>query len=218
MCIVLTVRTYCPTANPHGSIIFQKTVIFTIAVTAPHLAITSLTVLATAYCDMTRLMPCSVLHISLLLSPTITTADVTKWALGLSFCSQMVLNLWPSSQGHVQTKVREQSIKKLNFYLQNLLRYLQLNQTCLLQSTPLHSWHTAPNIFSSSETRPGTCFVGWREGPASNFFLSPLPSEIGDLLVRISTLGTRKSLQGQNLESRAAGGQESSNASSKIHG
>jgi len=79
---VPTVRTYCPTANPH-CIMFQETVIFTIAVTAPHLAITSLTVLATANCgvarhDTTRLMPCSVLHISLLLSPTITTAHVTK--------------------------------------------------------------------------------------------------------------------------------------------
>jgi hypothetical protein len=41
------------------------------------------------------------------------------------------------------------------------LLYLQLNQTCLLQSTPLHSWYTAPNVFSSS----GTCFVGWCEGP-----------------------------------------------------
>ena len=31
-----------------------------------------------------------------------------------------------------------QSIKKLYFFL-NLLLYLQLNRTCLLQSTPLHS-------------------------------------------------------------------------------
>ena len=50
------------------------------------------------------------------------------------------------------------------------------------------------------------------------FFSSPLPSEIGDLLVRISTSGTRKSPQEPNLESRAAGGQQSSHASSKIHG
>jgi hypothetical protein len=59
--------------------------------------------------------------------------------------------------------IRGQSIKKPNFFF-NLLLYLQLNQTCLPQSTPLHSWYTAPNVFSSSGTRPGTCFAGWREG------------------------------------------------------
>ena len=58
--------------------------------------------------------------------------------------------------------------------------------------------------------------MGWRKGPISNFLLSRLPSEIGDLLVRISTSGT--SPQGPNLESRAAGGQQLSHASSKIHG
>ena len=47
--------------------------------------------------------------------------------------------------------------------------------------------------------------MGWRGGPISNFLLSLLPSEIVDLLVRISTSGTRKSPQGSNLESRAAG-------------
>ena len=108
--------------------------------------------------------------------------------------------------------IRGQSIKKPNFL--NLLLYLQLNQPCLFQSTPLHSWYTASNVFSSS----GTCFAGWREGPLSNFLLSPLPSEIGDLLVRILTSGTIKSPQGPNLESRAAGGQQLSHASSKIHG
>jgi len=100
----------------------------------------------------------------------------------------------------------------------NFLLYLQLNQTCHLQSTSLHSWYTAPKVFSSSVTRPGTCFAGWREGPVSNFLLSPLLSEIGDLLVRISTSGTRKGPQESNPESRAAGGQESTHASSKIHG
>jgi len=63
---------------------------------------------------------------------------------------------------------------------------------------------TFPTFFFSSGTRPGTCFVGWRKGPVSNFLLSPLPSEIGDLSVRISNSGTRKSPQGPNLESRAA--------------
>ena len=65
---------------------------------------------------------------------------------------------------------------------------------------------------------PGMCFVGWCEGPVLNFLLSPLPSEIGDHLVRISTSGTRKSPQRPNLESRAAGVQQLSHASSKTHG
>ena len=71
-----------------------------------------------------------------------------------------------------------QSKKIPNFFL-NLLLYLQLNQTCLLQSTPLYCWYTTPSVFSNSETRPGTCFAGWREGPVVNYLLSPLPSEIG---------------------------------------
>ena len=64
-------------------------------------------------------------------------------------------------------------------------------------------------FFSSSGTRPGTCFAGWREGPLPNCLLSPLPSEVGDLLVRILTSGKRKSPQGPNLESRGAGGRTS---------
>jgi len=60
--------------------------------------------------------------------------------------------------------------------------------------------------------------MGRCEGPVPNFLLSPLPSEIGDLLMRISTLGARKSPQGPDPESRAAGGQQSSHASSEIHG
>ena len=66
--------------------------------------------------------------------------------------------------------------------------------------------------------RPGTCFAGWREGAVSSFLLSPLPSEIGDLSVRISTLGTRKSTQGPNMESRAAGGQQLSSVCSSEAG
>ena len=115
------------------------------------------------------------------------------------------------------SKIQGQFIKKPNFFF-NLLLYLQCNQTCLLQSTPLHSWYTMPNVFSSSGTCPGTCFAGWRGCPLSNFLLSPLPSEISDHLVRILTSGIRKSLQGPNLESRAAGEQQCSHASSKIHG
>jgi len=58
---------------------------------------------------------------------------------------------------------------------------------------------TPPKRFSVPRTRPATCFAGRREGPVLNFLLPPLPSEIGDLLVRISTSGTRKSPQGPNL-------------------
>ena len=70
--------------------------------------------------------------------------------------------------GYLQ--LRGQSIKKPNFFIYFLF-HSQLNQTCLLQSTPIHSWYTAPNVFCSSGTRPGTCFAGWREGPLSNFFV-----------------------------------------------
>jgi len=87
--------------------------------------------------------------------------------------------------------------KKTELYFFYLLLYLQLNQTCLLQSTPLYSWYNTTNVFSSSGMRPGTCFAGRREGPVSNFLLPPLPSEIGELLTRISTSGTRKIRRGQ---------------------
>ena len=39
--------------------------------------------------------------------------------------------------------------------------------------------------------------MGWREGPVSNFLLSFLPSELSDILVRISISGTRKVRRGQ---------------------
>ena len=113
--------------------------------------------------------------------------------------------------------LRGQSKKIPNIFF-NLLLYLQLNQTYLLQSTPLYCWYTAPSVFPSSGTRPGTCYAGWRKGPVANFLLSPLPSEIGDLLGWTSTLGTGKSPQVPNLESRGAGARQSSLASPKIHG
>ena len=59
--------------------------------------------------------------------------------------------------------------------------------------------------------------MGWREGHVANFLLSPLPSEIGDLLGWTSTLGIGKSPQGPNLESRGAEARQSSLASPKIH-
>ena len=85
--------------------------------------------------------------------------------------------------------IRGQSIKKPNF-LKNFLN-LQLNLSPSKYSSPL--------LIHCSQ-RPGTCFAGWREGPVSSFLLSLLPSEIGDLLVRISTSRTRKRPQGPNLE------------------
>ena len=96
----------------------------------------------------------------------------------------------------ISYQVQGQSIKKLKFFL-NLLLYLQPNQTFQLQNTPLHSWYTAPNVFSSPATHPGTCFAGWRDGPISNFLLFPLLSEIGDLLVWISTWEQEKVCRGQ---------------------
>src|SRR5215469_10945374 len=53
---------------------------------------------------------------------------------------------------------------------------------------------------------------------ATEFSLSLLPSEIGDLLGWTSTLGTGKSPQGPNLESMGSGARQSSLASPKIHG
>ena len=100
--------------------------------------------------------------------------------------------------------VRGQSIKKQNFFFN--LFYLQLNQTRHLQRTPLHSRYAAPKVFYISGACPVTCFEGRRESPVSNFLLSPIPSQIGDLLVMISNLGTRKFPQGSNVDSRAAGG------------
>ena len=94
----------------------------------------------------------------------------------------------------------------------NLIRLVSFKVLPSTVDTPF------PAFFSSSGTRPGTCFVGWREGPVSNFLLSPLPSEIGDLLGWTSTLGTGKSPQGPNLESSGAGARQSYLASPKIHG
>jgi len=80
----------------------------------------------------------------------------------------------------------------------NLIKFVSFKVPPSALDTPL------PMLFYSSGMRPGTCFAGWREGFMLNFLLSPLPSEIGDLLVRILTSGTIKSPQGPNLESRAA--------------
>ena len=120
--------------------------------------------------------------------------------------------------GYICYIYTRKSKKKPNLFNLNLLLHLQPNQTCLLQSTPLYCWYTAPSVFSSSGTRPGTYFAGLREGPVANFLLSTLASEIGDLLGWTSTLGTGKSPQGPNLESRGAGARKPCLASPKIHG
>ena len=114
--------------------------------------------------------------------------------------------------------VRGQSKKIPNFFFlmycctYNLIRLVSFKLLPPTVDTPLTAF------FSSYGTSPGTCFAGWREGPVANFLLSPLPSEIGDLLGWTSTLGTRKSPQGPNLESRGAGARQSSLASPKIQG
>ena len=66
--------------------------------------------------------------------------------------------------------------------------------------------------------RPGTCFAGLCEGPVANFLLSSLSSEIGNLLGWTSNVGTGKSPQGPNLESRGARARQSCLALPKIHG
>ena len=134
------------------------------------------------------------------------------------FPNSYIIWLWEFYFHPNQRNLQGQSKKKPNLFNLNLLLYLQLNQTCLLQSTPLYCWYTTSNVFSSSGTRPGMCFAGWCEGPVANFLLSPLLSEIGDLLGWTSTLGTGKSPQGPNLESRGDGARQSSLASPKIHG
>jgi hypothetical protein len=52
----------------------------------------------------------------------------------------------------------------------------------------------------------------------ANFLLALLSSEIGNLSEWMSTLGTKKSPQGPNLESRVVGRRQSSSASPKIQG
>jgi hypothetical protein len=88
------------------------------------------------------------------------------------------------------------------FFLKHLLIILQLNKTCLLQSTPLQSIHRFQRVFQFWNAFRG---------------IARRSRKIGDLSEWISTSGTKKSLQGPNLESRAAGWWQSSRASPKIH-
>ena len=118
---------------------------------------------------------------------------------------------------NISHTIRGQSKKVPNFFF-NLLLYLQLIQTCLLQSTPLYCWYTTLSVFFQFWNTSWNVFCGMARGSCSEFLLSPLPSEIGDLLGWTSTLGTGKRPQGPNLESRGAGAWQWSLASPKIHG
>jgi len=52
----------------------------------------------------------------------------------------------PPSLSLLKKGIRGQTIKKPKFFF-NLLLYLQLNQTCHLQTTPLHSIHCSQHFF-----------------------------------------------------------------------
>jgi len=64
--------------------------------------------------------------------------------------------------------IRGQSKKIPNFFL-NLLLYLQLNQTCLLQSTPLYCWYTAPSGFFQFWNASWNVFCGMARRSCSEF-------------------------------------------------
>ena len=76
--------------------------------------------------------------------------------------------------------LRGQSINKPKFifliycFTCKLIKIVSFKVLPSTLDTPL------PAFFSSSGMRPAKCFAGWREGPKSNFLLSPIPSEIGD--------------------------------------
>ena len=116
--------------------------------------------------------------------------SITWWLF--IFSEVGLCDIWLKEKG--KQRFYTKSVHKETELFFDLLLYLQLNQTCLLQSTPFHSWYTAPNFFSSSGTRRGMCFAGWREGPLLNFFLSPLPSEIGDLFSEDFNFGNKPSI------------------------
>ena len=83
---------------------------------------------------------------------------------------------------------------------------LELNRTCLLQSTPLHSWYTAPNVFVVSGTRPGTArkfrievssisFTVWNQRPFSeNFHFGNNKKSTGGQIWRAGRLGDNSRL------------------------
>jgi hypothetical protein len=62
----------------------------------------------------------------------------------------------------------EGSPKRNRTFFLNLLLYLELNQTCLLHSTPLYCWYTAPSVFSYSGTS-WNVFCGMARRSCSEF-------------------------------------------------
>lgn len=104
---------------------------------------------------------------------------------------------------------------KLDFTKIVFLLYLQISQTCLLKNSSLYSWYTTPNIFQVFRMRPGTQLLEQNAYLTANFLC--------DLLFGLKSVNFtgefqlwqqthKKSLQGPNLESRVAVGQESSYA------
>lgn len=98
-----------------------------------------------------------------------------------------------------------------------LFSYLQFNQTCLLQSVPLHCWYTAPNI-SISGMHPGMRFARWHTGPVVNFLLSPLIVWNWQPFQVDFNFGNEKSPQRPNLDSRMVGGMTVVLCFTKSHG
>ena len=114
----------------------------------------------------------------------------------------------------VLCRAYEGSPKRHWTFFFNLLLYLQLNQTCLLQSTPLYCWYTAPSDFFQF----WSVFCGMVRRSCSEFsFISSTVWNRRPFRVDFK-LGTGKSPQGPNLESRGAGARKLSLASPKIQG
>jgi hypothetical protein len=103
------------------------------------------------------------------------------------------------------------------FFLKHLLISLQLNKTCLLQSTPLHCLYTTSNFFFQFWNTSWNAFCRIAHRSHSEF--SSISSIVWNQRpFRVNfNLGNKKSLQGPNLESRGVGARQSSRASPKIH-
>ena len=109
---------------------------------------------------------------------------------------------------HKETKL----FLKIYFFTYNLFKSVTFKVLPSTLNTPL------PTFFPFLEHVLERVLWDSVKVPFRIFFCFLYCLKFLDLLMRISTLGSRKSLQGPNLESRAAGGQQSSHASSKIHG
>ena len=106
----------------------------------------------------------------------------------------LLLKMTHIQHAEVWSIILGQSIKKRIFFIfyfaYNLIKPVSskvLPSTLdTLLPTFFQIWNTSWNVFCEMEQRSLTNFLLWN-----------LPSEIGELLVRISTSRTRKSLQGQ---------------------